>query len=119
MLPRPWRNGTRSQCCLAEGSRMKPKMKLGLQLGYWGSGLPTHIPPAIAEAERLGFDSIGTSESYGSTALTPLAWWAAATSRVRLGPNLAQLSARTPTATAMAAMTLAHLSGGRVAIGLG
>jgi F420-dependent oxidoreductase-like protein len=94
-------------------------MKLGLQLGYWGSGLPTHVPPAIAEAERLGFDSIWTAESYGSDALTPLAWWGAATSRVRLGTNLAQLSARTPTALAMAAMTLDHLSGGRVAIGLG
>jgi F420-dependent oxidoreductase-like protein len=94
-------------------------MKLGLQIGYWGSGLPAHVPPAIAEAERLGFDSIWTSESYGSDALTPLAWWGAATSRVRLGTNLAQLSARTPTAMAMAAMTLDHLSGGRVAIGLG
>ncbi|MCU1484748.1 MAG: putative coenzyme F420-dependent oxidoreductase [Actinomycetia bacterium] len=98
---------------------MKPTMKLGLQLGYWGAGLPTHVPPAIAEAERLGFDSIWTAESYGSDALTPLAWWGAATSRVRLGTNLAQLSARTPTALAMAAMTLDHLSGGRVAIGLG
>jgi F420-dependent oxidoreductase-like protein len=94
-------------------------MKLGLQLGYWGSGLPAHIPPAIAEAERLGFDSIWTAESYGSDALTPLAWWGASTSRVRLGTNLAQLSARTPTAMAMAALTLDHLSGGRVAIGLG
>jgi F420-dependent oxidoreductase-like protein len=94
-------------------------MKLGLQIGYWGSGLPTHVPPAIAEAERLGFDSIWTSESYGSDALTPLAWWGAATSRVRLGTNLAQLSARTPTAMAMAALTLDHLSGGRVAVGLG
>ena len=94
-------------------------MKLGLQLGYWGAGLPTHAPAAIAEAERLGFDSIWTAESYGSDALTPLAWWGAATSRVRLGTNLAQLSARTPTAMAMAAMTLDHLSGGRVAVGLG
>jgi F420-dependent oxidoreductase-like protein len=94
-------------------------MKLGLQLGYWGSGLPTHAPAAIAEAERLGFDSIWTAESYGSDALTPLAWWGAATSRVRLGTNLAQLSARTPTAMAMAALTLDHLSRGRVAIGLG
>ena len=94
-------------------------MKLGLHIGYWGSGLPAHVPPAIAEAERLGFDSIWTAESYGSDALTPLAWWGASTSRVRLGTNLAQLSARTPTAMAMAALTLDHLSGGRVAIGLG
>ena len=94
-------------------------MKLGLHIGYWGSSLPTAVPPAIAEAERLGFDSIWTAESYGSDALTPLAWWGASTSRVRLGTNLAQLSARTPTAMAMAALTLDHLSGGRAAVGLG
>lgn len=94
-------------------------MKLGLQLGYWGSGSPAQIPPVIAEAERLGFDSIWTAESYGSDALTPLAWWGASTSKVRLGTDLAQLSARTPTAMAMAALTLDHVSGGRVAVGLG
>jgi F420-dependent oxidoreductase-like protein len=94
-------------------------VKLGLQVGYWGAGPPAQAPAAIAEAERLGFDSIWTSEAYGSDALTPLAWWGAATSKVRLGTNLAQLSARTPTAMAMAAQTLDHLSGGRVAVGLG
>jgi F420-dependent oxidoreductase-like protein len=94
-------------------------MKLGLQIGYWGSGLPAAVPAAIAEAERLGFDSMWTAESYGSDALTPLAWWGASTTRLRLGTNLAQLSARTPTAMAMAALTLDHLCDGRVAIGLG
>src|SRR5688572_9794687 len=113
--PGPVGIGTRSQACLAEGRTMK----LGLHIGYWGAGLPAHVPAAIAEAERLGFDSIWTAESYGSDALTPLAWWGAATSKVRLGTNLAQLSARTPTAMAMAALTLDHLSGGRAAVGLG
>ena len=94
-------------------------MKLGLQLGYWGAGPPANAPAAIAEAERLGFDSIWTAEAYGSDALTPLAWWGASTSKVRLGTDLIQLSARTPTATAMAAMTLDHLSGGRFVLGLG
>ena len=94
-------------------------LKLGLQLGYWGSGPPAHAPELVAEAERLGYDSIWTAESYGSDALTPLAWWGAATSRVRLGTSLCQLSARTPTAMAMAAQTLDHLSGGRFVLGLG
>jgi F420-dependent oxidoreductase-like protein len=94
-------------------------MELGLHIGYWSSGLPAAVPAAVTEAERLGFDSIWTAESYGSDALTPLAWWGAATSKVRLGTNLAQLSARTPTAMAMAALTPDHLSGGRVAVGLG
>ncbi len=94
-------------------------MKLGLQLGYWGSGPPAHATEQVAEAERLGFDSIWTAEAYGSDALTPLAWWGARTSTVRLGTALCQLSARTPTAMGMAAITLDHLSGGRFVLGLG
>ena len=47
-------------------------MKLGLQLGYWGSGPPPNAPELVAEAERLGFDSVWTAEAYGSDALTPL-----------------------------------------------
>src|SRR5436309_8271168 len=94
-------------------------MKLGLHVGYWGAGPPADATSAIAEAERLGFDSIWTAEAYGSDALTPLAWWGSTTSRLRLGTDLIQMSARTPTATAMAAITLDHLSGGRFVLGLG
>ena len=94
-------------------------MKVGLSTGYWSSGPPAGVLEDVAAAERLGFDSIWTSEAYGSDALTPLAWWGAATSRVRLGTAIMQMSARTPTATAMAALTLDHLSGGRFILGLG
>jgi F420-dependent oxidoreductase-like protein len=94
-------------------------LKLGLQLGYWGAGPPPNAAEQVREAERLGFDSMWTAESYGSDALTPLAWWGSQTSRVRLGTSLCQLSARTPTAMAMAALTLDHLSGGRFVLGLG
>ena len=94
-------------------------MKLGLQLGYWGSGPPADAAEQVAEAERLGFDSIWTAEAYGSDALTPLSWWGSQTRRVRLGTALCQLSARTPTAMGMAAITLDHLSGGRFVLGLG
>ena len=94
-------------------------MRLGYHLGYWSAGPPTGTAEAVALCERLGFDSIWTAEAYGSDCLTPLAWWGAATSRVRLGTDVMQLSARTPTATAMAAMTLDHLSGGRFVLGLG
>jgi F420-dependent oxidoreductase-like protein len=94
-------------------------LKIGLQLGYWGSGPPLNAPELVAEAERLGFDSIWTAEAYGSDALTPLAWWGAATERVRLGTALCQLSARTPTAMGMAALTMDHLSNGRMVLGLG
>src|SRR5437588_5073811 len=98
---------------------MAKALKLGLNLGYWAGGPPQGITDAIHEADRLGFDSMWTAEAYGSDALTPLAWWGAGTENIRLGTAIAQISARTPAATAMAAMTLDHLSQGRVILGLG
>ena len=94
-------------------------MQLGYHTGYWSAGPPTGAQEAVLAAERLGFDSVWTAEAYGSDAFTPLAWWGAATRRIRLGTAVAQISARTPTATAMAALTLDHLSGGRFVLGLG
>ncbi|WP_286960626.1 LLM class F420-dependent oxidoreductase [Arsenicicoccus sp. UBA7492] len=94
-------------------------MKLGLGLGYWGAGKPEGIEEAVAAAEECGFDSIWTSEAYGSDALTPLAWLGARTTRLTLGTAVMQMSARTPAATAMAAMTMDHLSDGRFALGIG
>ena len=94
-------------------------MQLGYHTGYWSAGPPAGVTEAIAQCERLGFDSIWTAEAYGSDCLTPLAWWGASTSTVRLGTNIMQMSARTPAAAAMAAMTLDHLSGGRFVLGLG
>ncbi|MFJ8502975.1 LLM class F420-dependent oxidoreductase [Streptomyces avermitilis] len=94
-------------------------MRLGLALGYWGRGPdPSHLPLA-QEAERLGYHSVWTAESWGSDAFTPLTWIAAHTSRIRLGTAVAQMAARSPTTTAMHALTLDHLSGGRMMLGLG
>ena len=94
-------------------------MKVGIGAGYWGSGPPTGVERQLLEAEALGVDSFWTAESYGSDALTPLAWWGSSTKSIRLGTSICQMSARTPTALAMAAMTLDHLSGGRVLLGIG
>ncbi len=94
-------------------------MKLGMTWGYWGQLPPPDIAGVSQEAERLGFDSIWTAEAWGSDAFTPLAWIAAHTERVRLGTAVVQLAARTPTATAMHAITLDHLSDGRLILGLG
>ena len=94
-------------------------MKLALQLGYWGAGPIDDAPGLIAAAEDSGFDAVFTAESWGSDAYTPLAWWGASTSRIRLGTAVAQLSARPPTSLAMHALTLDHLSAGRHIIGLG
>jgi len=94
-------------------------LKLGLQLGYWGAGPPADLAGIAVEAEALGYDSIWTAEAWGSDAFTPLAWVGASTSKIRLGTSVVQLSARTPTATAMATLTLDHLTQGRVILGLG
>jgi F420-dependent oxidoreductase-like protein len=94
-------------------------MKLGLNTGYWGAGPPNGALDSVLAAESLGFDSIWTAEAYGSDALTPLAWWGSQTTKVRLGTAIMQLSARTPAATAMAAITMDHLSNGRFILGLG
>ena len=94
-------------------------MKLGLALGYWRARQPACQPELVAVAEELGFDSLWTSEAYGSDALTPLAWLGSRTDRLRLGTAVIQMSARTPAATAMAAMTLDALSGGRFVLGIG
>jgi F420-dependent oxidoreductase-like protein len=94
-------------------------MKLGLSIGY--SGAQLHLPvDRVQLAERLGFDSVWTAEAYGSDAITPLAYLAAVTQRIRLGTGIMQLAARTPAAAAMAIGTLDALAGGgRVIAGLG
>ena len=94
---------------------MTADLRLGLSLPFWvGDATET-----VLAAERLGYDSVWTSEGSGSDALTPLAWYGARTSRIKLGTAVIQLSARTPAATAMAAVTLDHLCGGRLMLGVG
>ncbi len=93
-------------------------MKLGLLTGY--SGATLHLPlEMIQEAERLGYWAVWTAEAYGSDAVVPLAWIGARTERIKLGTAVMQMPARTPAATAMTAMTLDQLSGGRALLGLG
>lgn len=94
-------------------------LRLGFHTGYWSAGPPPGAAEAVARADELGIDSVWTAEAYGSDALTPLAWWGAGTRSVRLGTGIAQMAARTPTATAMAALTLDYLSNGRFILGLG
>ena len=95
------------------------RLKLGVQLGYWQAQPPPDFVQVAQEAERLGFDSVWTAEAWGSDAFTPLAWIGAQTSRIKLGTSIVQISARTPASTAMHALTLDHLSGGRLILGLG
>jgi F420-dependent oxidoreductase-like protein len=93
-------------------------VKLGLHLGYWGASPSDPVPLAL-EAERLGFESVWSAEAYGSDAVSVLAWVAARTERIAVGTAIMQIPARTPAATAMTAITLDHLTGGRFRLGLG
>jgi F420-dependent oxidoreductase-like protein len=94
------------------------KLGLGLDL-YRGARLDMPVAQ-IKRAEALGFHSVWTAEAYGSDALSPLAYLAAITTRIKLGTAIVQIAARTPAATAMHAMTIDALAGGdRVIIGLG
>ena len=95
-------------------------MKLGLLLGFWGAdGPPPGLVAAVREAEAMGYESVWTSEGHGSDALTPLAWVGAHTSTIRLGTAVMHMGARAPAATAMAALSIDHLSAGRFTLGLG
>jgi F420-dependent oxidoreductase-like protein len=94
-------------------------MKLGLTIGYSGPTLRIPID-RILLAEQLGYDSVWTAEAYGSDAITPLAWIAAKTERIRLGTGIMQLAGRSPAMAAMQAQTVDALAGGgRVIAGLG
>src|SRR5437773_9737627 len=94
-------------------------MKLGLGIGYSGSDLRLPVDKVLL-AERLGFDSVWTAEAYGSDAVTPLAYLAAVTKRIKLGTGIMQLAARTPANAAMCAGTVdAMAGGGRFIAGLG
>ncbi len=94
------------------------KLGLGLEL-YRGAALEVPVA-AVQLAERLGYHSVWTAEAYGADALSPLAFLAAHTSRIKLATGVVQIDARTPAATAMHAMTIDALAGGgRTIIGLG
>ena len=94
-------------------------MKIATSIGYWSAGPPPDAAELFAAAERLEFDQIWTAEAYGSDAWTPLAWWGSATRHVRLGTAVSQISARPPATLAMTAMTMDHLTGGRLIVGVG
>jgi F420-dependent oxidoreductase-like protein len=93
-------------------------MRLGLLAGQFGPKMTINLD-LILEAEKLGFDSVWTAEAYGNDAATPLAFIAGRTTKIGLGTAIMQMPARAPAMTAMTAMTLDALSGGRFRLGLG
>jgi F420-dependent oxidoreductase-like protein len=93
-------------------------MRLGLLSGQFGPDISINYD-LILEAERLGFSSVWTAEAYGNDAVVPLSFIAAKTTKIGLGTAIMQMQARSPAMTAMTAMTLDKLSGGRFMLGLG
>lgn len=93
-------------------------MKLAIGIGYSGGRVELPVE-MVQRAEQLGYDSVWSAEAYGSDAVTPLAYLAAKTSRIKLGTGILQIPARTPAMCAMTMSTLDALSGGRVLVGLG
>src|SRR5436309_15324419 len=93
-------------------------MRLGLNLGYWGADA-AQVVDVARHAESLGIHSVWTAEAYGSDAVVPLTWVGAQTSKIGLGTAIMQMPARSPAMTAMTAVTLDLLSGGRALLGLG
>jgi F420-dependent oxidoreductase-like protein len=93
-------------------------VKLGLNLGYSGVRMGD-VLPLVRHADRIGIDSVWAAEAYGADAVTVLSYLAGQTESIALGSAILQMPARTPANTAMTAMTLDALSGGRVILGLG
>jgi F420-dependent oxidoreductase-like protein len=95
-------------------------LKLGVNLGYWGIGpAGEEAAELVLAAERLGYESAWVAESYGSDAVSVLAWLAARTEKINLGAAIMQVPARPPAAAAMAGATIDKLSGGRFLFGFG
>ena len=97
-------------------------MKTAIGIGGAASGSERDFEPAarfVVEAERLGVDAVWSAEAWGQDAVAPIAFVAARTTRILIGTGIMQISARTPSMTAMTALTLAALSNDRFILGLG
>lgn len=97
-------------------------MRTAIAIGAPGSGPLTdfgEMSEYVQEAERLGVDCVWSAEAWGYDAVSPLAFLAGQTKRIRLGTGIMQISARAPPMTAMTAITMDALSEGRFVLGLG
>jgi len=97
-------------------------MKVSIGIGGAASGRRRDFDEQVeyvVEAERLGVDAVWSAEAWGQDAVSPLAFLAAKTERIRLGTGIMQISARVPAMTAMTALTMATISNDRFILGLG
>ncbi len=98
---------------------MSKGLKAAIAVGGYARSNAAALVDVVLEAERAGVDSVWSAEAWGSDAVTSLAYLAAKTERIKLGTGIMQISARTPSMTAMTALSLNELSQGRFLLGLG
>jgi probable F420-dependent oxidoreductase len=84
-----------------------------------GGPRPAEIVDLVVLAESLGYESAWIAEGHGGDQFAILAACAVRTSRIRLGTGISSVFVRTAPTIAMAASTVADLSGGRFILGLG
>ena len=94
-------------------------MKLAIEIGATQPDTLGLTTEWVQRAERLGVDMAFSAEAWWSDAATPLAYLADKTERIKLATGIMQITARTPAMTAMTALTLHDLTGGRFILGLG
>jgi F420-dependent oxidoreductase-like protein len=94
-------------------------LKAAIAVGGYARSNARAIVDLVQEAEQLGVDSVWSAEAWGSDAVTSLAFLAGLTKKIKLGTGIMQISARTPSMTAMTALSLNDLSEGRFLLGLG
>jgi len=70
-------------------------MRLGMLLKYKGEAGGPDMD-VVLEAERLGFDSVWSGESWGVDTVTPLTWVLAQTTKIKAGAGIMQMPARPP-----------------------
>jgi F420-dependent oxidoreductase-like protein len=94
-------------------------MRVSVAIGGYAGVDPAGVIEFVQAAETMGVDEVWTAEAWGQDAITPLAFIAGHTSKIKLGTGIMQISARRPSMTAMTALSLNRLSGGRFLLGLG
>jgi F420-dependent oxidoreductase-like protein len=94
-------------------------LRLGLEIPYTEVHDRDAIVALARAAEDVGFDSVWASELYSFDAFTTLTQIALATTRIKVGTNIANIYARTPAMLASTAASLDQMSGGRLILGVG
>jgi 5,10-methylenetetrahydromethanopterin reductase len=88
-------------------------------IAFSGGPNPAEIVDLVVLAESLGYESAWVAEGHGGDQFAILAACAMRTSRIRLGTSISSVFVRTAPTIAMAASSVADLSGGRFILGLG